>query len=201
MPGERPRIGVLNRSVAGFCELQWLGLVDAARAHDVDLVTFVGRELDHPVDFEAEANAVYELVSPARLDGLVIFTTALQQFVDTKRIEAFAERFEPLPIVSVEQPLPGHPAVLLDNRGGMRALVEHLLDVHGYRRIAFVRGPVTNPGADLRYHGYLDALAARGIEFDPLLAPPPPAWWDPHHPVAVVSAIYATAASASSADR
>jgi signal transduction histidine kinase/DNA-binding LacI/PurR family transcriptional regulator len=185
----RPLIGALNCSLVGLYELEWLGMVDAARAHGADLVTFLGRELDDPDDFRGQANAIYELVSGERLDGLIVWTTALQQFVGEERMEAFCRRFEPLPIVSVEQVLPGHPCVLFDDRGGTRAAVEHLIDVHGHRRIGFVRGPVTHSGAELRYRGYLDALAGRGLELDAALVPAAPDWWDPRHPVTAVGSI------------
>jgi ABC-type sugar transport system substrate-binding protein len=52
------------------------------------------------------------------------------------------------------------------------AAVNHLIEVHGYRRIAFIRGPATHPGAQERYQGYVEALTQHGLPFDPRLVSP-----------------------------
>ncbi len=62
--------------------------------------------------------------------------------------------------------VPGSPSVLIDNTRGMRRLVEHMIRVHGHRRIAFVRGPESNPEAEARYAAYRDVLAAHHLPLD-----------------------------------
>ena len=57
----------------------------------------------------------------------------------------------------------------MDNYQGMQEAVRHLVDTHGDRRIAFLRGPVGNYEEVLRYQAYVDSLAERGIPFDPAL--------------------------------
>jgi len=44
--------------------------------------------------------------------------------------------------------------------------VEHLIQVHGKRRILFLRGPVHQEDSYRRETGYKSALAANGIPFD-----------------------------------
>ena len=73
------------------------------------------------------------------------------------------------PVVIVPVPLEELPCTLVqvDNRGGMRAAVLHLID-HGHQRIAYVdHGPYA--WSEQRYQGYCDALAERGIAHDPAL--------------------------------
>src|SRR5215212_6527161 len=73
------------------------------------------------------------------------------------------------PVVMVPVPIEGMPCTLVqvDNRGGMRAAVEHLID-HGHQRIAYVdQGPYT--WSEQRYLGYCDALEAHEIARDPAL--------------------------------
>ena len=70
------------------------------------------------------------------------------------------------PFVSIgfPSPIPAGHSVLVENRSGMRAAVEHLIE-HGHKRIAFMG----NPGQyDLheRYEGYMQALAEHGLPFD-----------------------------------
>jgi DNA-binding LacI/PurR family transcriptional regulator len=69
------------------------------------------------------------------------------------------------PVVGINHVHETYPSVLIDNRAGMRMSVEHLIK-HGHREIAFV-GNLTNISSAERYLGYLDALAAKRIPFDP----------------------------------
>lgn len=50
-----------------------------------------------------------------------------------------------------------------DNRGGAREITRHLIDVHGYRDIAFVGGPSRSPDSLARFAGFRDALAGAGL--------------------------------------
>jgi LacI family transcriptional regulator len=69
-----------------------------------------------------------------------------------------------VPIVFLDRPPRGVEAdtVLLDNMGGARAGVEHLLR-QGHERIAFVGDPPELYTAGERLAGYRDALAAAGV--------------------------------------
>jgi signal transduction histidine kinase/DNA-binding LacI/PurR family transcriptional regulator len=182
----RPTVGMLTTSLLNLFQRQWLGVLAGAQACGVNLIAIPGRELASPDGFKAQANVVYDLVSAERLDGLVVWTTPLQLYVGQERVEEFCRRFEPLPMVSIEQALGEAPCVLLDNRGGMRAAVDHLIEAHGHRRIAFVRGPDTHPGAQDRYAGYLDSLAAHGLTADPALVTAAPLTWEPADAAAMI---------------
>jgi len=54
----------------------------------------------------------------------------------------------------------------------MQAILQHLVEVHGLRRIAFIRGPEHNEEADNRFKAYLETLAAYNIPVDPQLIVP-----------------------------
>ncbi|GAB4217193.1 MAG: LacI family DNA-binding transcriptional regulator [Roseiflexaceae bacterium] len=61
------------------------------------------------------------------------------------------------------------PAITIENQIGTRLIIEHLIQVHGRRRIAFLRGPRGNEDSLWRERGYREALEAHGIPFDPAL--------------------------------
>ncbi len=61
------------------------------------------------------------------------------------------------------------PGVTVDNYGGMRAVVEHLIEVHNRTRIAFIRGPEGHAEAEDRFRAYCDVLVERGIPMRPEL--------------------------------
>jgi LacI family transcriptional regulator len=74
------------------------------------------------------------------------------------------------PVVFLDRPPQGITAdtVLIDNAGGARAAVEHLL-AHGHRRIACVADPAELFTASERVSGYKAALEHAGIGEDPEL--------------------------------
>jgi len=78
-----------------------------------------------------------------------------------------------LPVVLVDT-LGTHsrlPSVEADNYEGTRIALRHLVDL-GHTRIACVQGPMTYPCCQDRYRGYLDGLAAAGIDADQALTVP-----------------------------
>jgi LacI family transcriptional regulator len=59
--------------------------------------------------------------------------------------------------------MPGCRTMSVDNHGGARAMVRHLVAC-GCRRIAFIAGPKDNFEAQERQRGYEDALVETGLE-------------------------------------
>ena len=81
-----------------------------------------------------------------------------------------AELASGTPIVVVDRAPVGiaTDAVLVDNHGGARRAVEHLL-AGGHRRIGYLGDLQTIATARLRYRGYADALHRAGVDVDPRL--------------------------------
>ena len=97
----RPTLGALNISLYNTVErVQWNGLCDAARQYDVNLLGFFGEALCIPKGFSAQGNILYSLVNQELLDGLIVFSEALESYVDAHTMEQFVRKFHPLPVVS-----------------------------------------------------------------------------------------------------
>ncbi len=99
-------------------------------------------------------------------DGLLVYVSTL----DEAELRYFyGLRF---PMVLLYQTPPESlqiPHINFENKTGARKLVDHLIEVHGYRRIAFLRGPENEEDSHWRERGYREALAAHAIPFDPAL--------------------------------
>ncbi len=145
----------------------WIGVGEITRRHGANLFCFPANPVRSPIAFEAQANVLYELVGPENLDGLIVWGGILGVHLGVEEFGRFCERFQPLPIVNVGMLLPGIPSVLVDSYGGVRALVSHLIEVHGCREIAYIQGPPGSPESVDRYRGYCDALTAHGLSVDP----------------------------------
>jgi LacI family transcriptional regulator len=94
-----------------------------------------------------------------KVDGLVVVARSLPD-------REVTDISQPLPVVLISDRA-GRRAnvdsVGADNRGGMRALVRHLIDVHGYRDLAFIGGPRLSPDSIERFAGFRDALRDAGL--------------------------------------
>lgn len=167
-PG-RPTIGLLIGRVGdiGFSATIWPGVAELAEERDINLICFVGGMLNLQLEFDLERNTIYDLVGPQNVDGLVAMSGSIGQFAGPGPIRQLYGRFHPLPLISVAMELKGFPSVLVDNSLGMRQAVAHLIEVHGFERIAFLRGPETSPEAVERYRAYREVLTEHGLAVDP----------------------------------
>ncbi len=99
-------------------------------------------------------------------DGLLVFTESLDAR-ELTRLHAVS-----FPVVLLHQAPPpalSIPVVTVENQSGAQKVVEHLIQVHGRRRIVFLRGPKGHEDSNWREKGYRAALKANGIAYDPAL--------------------------------
>jgi LacI family transcriptional regulator len=102
------------------------------------------------------------LTVASRCDGLVI----LGGTAPLATLEHIATRV-PVVLLAAPPAAAERPGLLdhlyVANASGMRQLTGHLLDVHGYRDLAFVAGPEDSADSDARLDGFRAALAERGL--------------------------------------
>jgi len=157
---------VCDDSSSKYAELIWNGIRSVVQRHDANLLLFRGG-LPNPIgESQPPASILYDLISPETLDGLVMWGAQLSHSGGVEVVTDLCRRFAPLPIVNIGLSLPDVSNVLVDNYQGMHDVVDHLIAVHGRKRIAFLHGPEANPEAQDRYRGYVDALSEHGIPLD-----------------------------------
>jgi LacI family transcriptional regulator len=72
-----------------------------------------------------------------------------------------------IPLVVLDDEIEGveHDAVIIDQRQGATAMMRHLLEDCGAKRVFFVGGVQTNIDTQARYKAYRDSLRKAGIKF------------------------------------
>ena len=167
----RPRrltIGFLVDSIhESYQSTVLAGVVDAAKAADVCVLCFCGGVLEAGDASAPQRNAIFKLVDSHTVDGLVVMSGAIGNVVGAAEMAAFCAAYRPLPIVSIAAALDGVSSVVVEDDTGMRDVVSHLIDVHGRKHVAFIRGPQANEEAERRYRIYREVLAERDIAFRP----------------------------------
>ena len=164
-----PTIGILTDNILNeYQNTVLFGANDELRERGATVILYAGGVVGSRDRLSAERNAIYDLVAPGGTDGLIVMAPVGNE-IGVPQLGAYCERFGPMPICFLSVAMPGRSSVVVDDASGMRQLIEHLVDEHGKRRVAFIRGPVGNEEAQRRYRVYEEVLARRGIAFDPAL--------------------------------
>ncbi len=176
----RLTIGYLALSISeDLSQARWFGVADAAWKHGANLICLRGGPLHDPIGLYRRTTPLYDLPSPEIVDGWVIGNVVADTPASLAKFRGFCEQQSGLPMVCIRELSSEIPYVPVDNYQGMREAVLHLVQAHGYRRIAFLRGPEAHPYAQERYRAYTGVLQEYGLPFDPNLVTPPRDWNEP----------------------
>jgi DNA-binding LacI/PurR family transcriptional regulator/signal transduction histidine kinase/ActR/RegA family two-component response regulator len=133
------------------------------------LLLVYGGPVEAPQPLDTADNTIYDLLGPRSADGLIVVSSLLSTYGGPGAVARLVARFGRTTMCSIGIELPGVPSLVLDNRPGMEAAIEHLITDHGCRKIAFLTGTPRNPEAEVRLDAYRAVLARHGIAFDPRL--------------------------------
>ena len=152
-------IGLVIEEIANpFYSTIAAAVAEVARAHDTLLITASSEE-----DPEREEHLLLDLCS-RRVDGLLVVPAGFDHGFLRVEVEMG------LPVVFLDRPAGGLLAdtVLLDNRGGAKSGVQHLIG-QGHRRIAVLLDSMSVYTMRERVSGAQDALADTGVPYDATL--------------------------------
>jgi DNA-binding LacI/PurR family transcriptional regulator/signal transduction histidine kinase/ActR/RegA family two-component response regulator len=156
--------------VSGGYEAQLRSAFEATcQKNDLDLLLIVGGAFEDPNPVGAAHTRLYELLNETSGDAAILLASGLSAYTGPERLVALRAALGDMAVCSVGAELPGVPSVVVDNRPGMEALVEHVISVHDRRRLAFIGGPPKNPDAEARLSVFREVLERNGIEFEPRL--------------------------------
>lgn len=158
--GKTQTIGLVFPDVSNdFFSPLLQSITDSAAETNYDLLIAIRRK-GHTSRFQRST------LGTQNTDGLLVFDLSIGED-ELGRLHA--ARF---PVVLLYRSAPAEmsfPSIMVEDRSGAREITNHLIERHGRRRIAFLRGPEGNEDSLLREQGYREALAASGIAFDPAL--------------------------------
>ena len=166
-PNRRKIIGVLINSFDGFYQSPvCIGIKKVAEERNFNVLFFAGGALESTSRDEAKQNVIYDLVNTDKLDGLVICSGLLLNYIGLDKFIKFLKQFKDIPMVSIGIDIKDIPSIVFDNRECMNVMVNHLIEVHNYSKIAFITGTSSNLEAVMRFKGYKDALKQHSIPYD-----------------------------------
>jgi DNA-binding LacI/PurR family transcriptional regulator len=139
------------------------GASDFARDQKINLLCFEGGCIFSSREYEAQRTLLFDLAGPENVDGLIIMAASIGHFASFEMIKDFCAHFHPIPVVTIAMDFDGIPSVLTDNTVGFRDLLAHLIEVHGFTKLAYIGGPADNRDALERYQVFQDVLREYGI--------------------------------------
>jgi signal transduction histidine kinase/DNA-binding LacI/PurR family transcriptional regulator len=152
------------------------GIRDAAEIYRINLLFIQGYYSSQSDDkkttepsFEEPGNIVYKLVSRHSVDGLIIVTGGLKRHSDKLDLIRYCKVFEPIPGISIGSEIENIPNIVINSTNAVKTIMRHLIEVHGKKRIAFIRGPHDQTDSIERMEAYRSSLNEYGIEYSDLL--------------------------------
>jgi putative nucleotidyltransferase with HDIG domain len=163
----RPTIGFLIDYTEGQYQFGILqGVSDFAEHRNINLICFEGGPLHSREHFKYDRNILYGLAGNRRLDGLIILSDSVAIHLDDDALLGFRESFRPLPVIFIGRAHPEVPSIIIDSYTGMREMVTHLIEKHGYRSFGLIRGVAGSYHAEIRYKAFIEVLNEHDIPVD-----------------------------------
>ena len=157
------------------------GLLHAIEDNDVNTIFFMGAhancfdELHYFDTTSSEArtklfqyNTIFDFAKLGKLDALIIAYSTFYLYMDESKHDFFG-RFKDLniPILIIGDEFDDYTCIISDNTDGIRKCMEHLINEHGCKRIAYLSGPKeNNKDSRERLNAYLQVMSEHNFSVD-----------------------------------
>lgn len=170
---KRPTVGLLVSGLteyftASICR----GVMQAAKAADVNLVILPGKNIDRDfscypkIIYEYQYGTLFEYPSPENLDAVIVSADAIGCYSTKESIDRLLSQYQGMPCVLIASKHEPYPSVNYDNNLGIREAMEYLIHTLGCRRFGMIGGPMKNTDAKERKKVFLDILNEHALPFE-----------------------------------
>ena len=143
------------------------GAIACARENNANISCFsaFGGVMSNAAYDMGEYN-IYSLINYSRFDGIILLTNTIGDTAEKEKIiRSSVASGVPVSILDNAD----HPELFnisINNTAAMREIVNHVIKVHGAKKICFISGPLNNPEANDRYQSYLSTMTENGLISD-----------------------------------
>ena len=173
---KRPTIVIMaGNSESEYVVKLMAGFRNCAKEEDVNLIFLMGPHIPRYCkdilsgsfawDFDYQFHTVYDYVHFIKPDAIIVQYGSLSHFKYVPDVDEFVARFKGIPTLVLGDYVedPDVPHLIGGNYSGMKECIRHLVEDHGYRKIAFMGGPRRNYDSNRRLKAYKDVLTEHGI--------------------------------------
>lgn len=145
----------------------YAGVSQYAKEHGIEILTMpIGRLNEAEKGYDYQLLSVASLLRPSNVDGIVFLTGAQLNFASVEYVTSYLHAFDPVPIVSIGAAIPDRPAIIASETKGFSAIISHIIEKHGCRRIALMSVNSNSPGIRERVEIFKQVLLSHNIAYD-----------------------------------
>ncbi len=165
----RKRIAVLIAQIEENTQNHFMqGFLSEAFHMDYDVVIFSMylKYQETPQRERGDSNIFNLIQQNGLFDAFLVMADTIQTPGVLDMLEEQLHSYFDGPVLIVDRESRYFPNIMLDHRTPVHKLIDHLIDVHGCRDIAFLNGRKEHIHSIERLDGYKDSLTAHGIPID-----------------------------------
>lgn len=117
---------------------------------------------------EVGENNIYNLINYEMVDAVIMLTLTIKSKTVKKSIAKKAA-LHCVPLISLDENIEGAYNLSFDYNQSIREIIEHVIEVHGRKKLAFIRGDRNNSVSDQREEIFRDVLRSHGLPIDETL--------------------------------
>ncbi len=165
----RKKIAVLMAGIDREYQQDFAAALSAAgREHDMDICIF--NSLGHmnvPIPASETAESmIYDLPDLADFDGVISLPATMGSEFAARKVYGVLAQTGKKPHISIDVPRQDSVTIRYDDRVSMEEMTEHLVTVHGVKRIAFISGPEGSHVSAERIEACRTVLGRYGLRLD-----------------------------------
>jgi len=141
------------------------GFLTEVFADDYDVCVFAMYEkYQNTASREIGETSIFKLIPYDRFDAFVLMLDTMQTpgLVDTVMSEIRSK--VKVPVITVDKKIDDYICVMPRHYDGIKAIVSHLIEEHGYTDIAFLTGKSWHPYSKERLQAFKDCMAEHDLE-------------------------------------
>jgi DNA-binding LacI/PurR family transcriptional regulator len=131
------------------------GITAAANKRELTTILSTGDEGDDGTP------AYLRIMQARRADGVIVASAS----ANDENVDRLVASGYPVTVIGRRPQRPTLHCVGIDDIDGARQATDHLISVHGHRRVAHISGPLEHQSAVDKLEGYRSALGKAGIAF------------------------------------
>jgi diguanylate cyclase (GGDEF)-like protein/PAS domain S-box-containing protein len=163
----RKTIAVMIGDLSSIYQEQIMrGIHDAAQEKGFNIVAFSGGAINSTNLLDECRYKIFEIIDTSKFDGIILPMSSHGRYLDKQQTYDYMKKISSIPLVNIGGYMEGYTNIISDFEVGLSNLFEHLVNVHGYRRIAFFRGPRNHQSSEERMRIYMKLLKKHDISFD-----------------------------------
>ncbi|HKM22693.1 MAG TPA: GGDEF domain-containing protein [Lachnospiraceae bacterium] len=142
------------------------GIRECINEHEANAFVFTcSRRYVRNIEHDVGEYNIYSLPDFSEFDGVIMVNSTVGS---EEILEVMASKIEAVgtPAVGIDREDPNMFNVSIDNKIAMKEIVRHFVEHHGFTRLNYISGPLTNEEAIERFEAYTEVLREHNIPIE-----------------------------------